>query len=165
MPAISYKYRVTYADGKSRTCSDTSSASCEVTDEEYLKIVQGAAEGYDIMEICGLEDVVSRMKNHVKKYDSYFSLNGTLRETPLKTPREIVDANVYLERSFINHIRSYDDPVAEMLRPEQTMTVYRSDGSCVEIRYSRGKITYKDSRKKGQTCMMTADTFLSWVVH
>ena len=68
MPAISYKYRVTYADGKSRTCSDTSSASCEVTDEEYLKIVQGAAEGYDIMEICGLEDVVSRMKNHLKKY-------------------------------------------------------------------------------------------------
>lgn len=93
------------------------------------------------------------------------SLNGMWRETPLKTPREIADVEVFLEKSFITHIRSYKDPVVEMTRPEQTMTVYRSDGSYVEIFYSRGEVTYRDSRKKGQTCMMTADTFLDWVVH
>jgi len=165
MPAISYKYRVAYADGRKRNCSDASSASCEVTDEEYLIIVRGVAEGYDIMEISDLEDVAARMKNHVKKYDSYFSLNGMWRETPLKTPREIADVEVFLEKSFITHIRSYKDPVVEMTRPEQTMTVYRSDGSYVEIFYSHGEVTYRDSRKKGQTCMMTADMFLDWVVH
>ena len=165
MQSMLFKYRITYADGQVRYCPDSFTASINVTDEEYLQIIQGVADGCDIMDIEGLEDVVSRMKARAEELDPHFTVKGTWRNQPLKTLREIADVEVFLDLQFVTHIRSYKDPISEMTRPEQAMTVYRSDGSSVEITYRQGKITYRDSRKKGQTCVMTADTFLSWVVH
>ena len=88
-------------------------------------------------------------------------LNGTYWDQALKTPRKIESVEIFLDKQFIGHIRSLSDPVGEMTRPEQIMTVYRSDGSSVEIRYRRGEVEYRDSRKKGTIAVMTVDSFLS----
>ena len=45
------------------------------------------------------------------------------------------------------------------------MTIYRSDGSSVELCYRRGEVEYRDSRKSGSVGKMTADRFLDLIVH
>ena len=164
MPQINYRYTITYDNGRMRSQGNNRLSVINISDEDYLKIVAGISYGKSLMEIDGIESVLKAMRDIVIDCDNYENLNGTYRTKRLKTPRKIKSIELYLDEGIIHHIRSLADPVAEMTRPEQTMTVYRADGSSVEIHYKYGKISYRDSRKKGQICSMTADTFLNWVV-
>lgn len=164
MPVINYLYTVTYENGRTRSSRASATQTIEVTDEDYLTIVKGVAGGKSLSEIAGIDSVLSSMRAHVVDDDSYMGLNGSYRNKKLREPRRIQGIELFLEDGFVRRIMSLSDPIAEMTRPEQVMTVYRSDGSSVEIHYRRGEIMYIDSKKKGQHSIMTADTFLNWFV-
>lgn len=161
MPTIRYSCEVKYENGKVRPKGECANCCVDVTEEEYIKLVQGISEGKTLPDISGIDEVLNRMRDNVIRSDSFMNLNGTYRDQALKTPRKIESVEVFLDKQFIGHIRSLSDPVGEMTRPEQIMTVYRSDGSSVEIRYRRGEVEYRDSRKKGTIAVMTVDSFLS----
>ena len=165
MPAILYKYLITYADGRKRRCKECFTGHLDVSEDEYLRVVEGIASGHDLIYMDGIDDLREKMFENVRWLDSWSNMNGSLREKPLQKPREIVDIIVFMDPREVESIRSIPDPVTEMKRPEQNMTVYRSDGSHVDITYKHGWISYVDSRKTGSVCSMTADTFISWVVH
>ena len=161
MPTIRYSCEVKYENGKVRPKGECANCCVDVTEEEYIKLVQGISEGKTLPDISGIDEVLNRMRDNVIRSDSFMNLNGTYRDQALKTPRKIESVEVFLDKQFIGHIRSLSDPVGEMTHPEQIMTVYRSDGSSVEIRYRRGEVEYRDSRKKGTIAVMTVDSFLS----
>lgn len=161
MPTIYYSCEVTYENGKVRPKGDYAASCVEVTDEEYIKIVKGISEGKTLTDISGIDEVIKRMQDNVIRSDPYMNLNGTYRDQALKTPRKIKNMDIELDKQFVRHVRTLSDPVREMMRPEQVMTVYRSDGSFVELHYRRGEIEYMDSRKKGTKAIITAKSFLN----
>ena len=119
-----------------------------------MRIVQGVSDGLALMEMQGIDEVLERMRERAQEYDRYTAADGSWRGRQLKKPRDIKEINLFLEESFTNHILSMKDPVTEMKRTEQTMTVYRGDGSCVEIRYRHGKVKLAYSGKRGETRVM-----------
>lgn len=150
MPTIRYSCEVKYENGKVRPKGECANCCVDVTEEEYIKLVQGISEGKTLPDISGIDEVLNRMRDNVIRSDSFMNLNGTYRDQALKTPRKIESVEVFLDKQFIGHIRSLSDPVGEMTRPEQIMTVYRSDGSSVEIRYRRGEVEYGTPERMAQ---------------
>ena len=165
MISLSYGYTVTYKNGWERTLGGSQWMVISIQDDEHLKIVEGIAAGLDLMDIPGIDPILEQMRQDVIWDDSWHNTNGTKRNSKLKKPREYQKIEMYLEPRIIRHIRSMKNPVEEMSRPEQKMTIYRSDGSYVTISYKNGRVHYSDSREKGRAASMTADTFLDWIVH
>lgn len=159
---INYDCTITYKDGKHRNLS---LASVKVTKEEYRAVVAGAAEGKPLEETEGIVDVLSRMKENAAYIDKWTNLNGSYRKTPLKTPRAIEKMEVSLTNEEVRKIRRMPDPLAAFDRPEEHMTVYRSDGSSVTIRSEFGTVQITDTRKRGTMISMDADQFLSCFLH
>ena len=165
MVSLSYKYTITYTNGWERNLGDYQSMIANIQEEDYLKIVKGVADGLELMEIEDIDSVLEEMKQNVIWDDSWYNTNGTRRNSQLKKPREYQKIEMFLDQKTVKHIRSMKNPMEEMSRPEQNMTVYRSDGSHVTLSYKNGTIKYTDSRKQGSVFSMTADTFLNWFVH
>lgn len=72
---------------------------------------------------------------------------------------------LFLTDEDLRKIRSMPDPLAAFDRPEEHMTVYRSDGSSVTIRSEFGTVQITDTRKRGTMISMDADQFLSCFLH
>jgi hypothetical protein len=85
-----------------------------------------------------------------------------LVDVDIRTGKCIVKA---LEDEDLRKIRSMPDPLAAFDRPEEHMTVYRSDGSSVTIRSEFGTVQITDTRKRGTMISMDADQFLSCFLH
>ena len=109
----------------------------KVTREEYRLIIAGAAQGRSLEETEGIDDVLSRMKENVEFIDKWTNLNGSLRKAPMKKQREIEKMELFLTDEDLRKIRSMPDPLAAFDRPEEHMTVYRSDGSSPQRRIQR----------------------------
>ena len=129
----------------------------KVTREEYRLIIAGAAQGRSLEETEGIDDVLSRMKENVEFIDKWTNLNGSLRKAPMKKQREIEKMELFLTDEDLRKIRSMPDPLASFDRPEEHMTVYRSDGSSVSIRSEFGTVQITDTRKKGTIISMDAE--------
>lgn len=90
----------------------------------------------------------------------YQSMIANIQEEDyLKIVKGVADGLELME------IEDIDSVLEEMSRPEQNMTVYRSDGSHVTLAYKNGTVKYTDSRKQVSVFSMTADAFLNWFVH
>ena len=165
MPSFEFHYIVTYENGKIRSPGDRSIMRVELSDEEYVKIAVGLSEGKELMSIPDIEDVLERMKQRVVEYDVYYSLDGRLKSKPSTRQRKISAVEVSAQSWDIDRFRRMKDPRTELSRPAQSMTIYRSDGSSVELCYRRGEVEYRDSRKSGSVGKMTADRFLDLIVH
>ena len=72
---------------------------------------------------------------------------------------------IFLTDEDLRKIRSMPDPLAAFDRPEEHMTVYRSDGSGVTIRSKFGTVQITDTGKRGTIISMDADQFLSFFLH
>ena len=165
MPTLDFHYVVAYENGKIRASGDHRSMRVELTEEEYIKVAVGLSEGLELMDIPGIEDVLERMRQRVIEFDVYYSLDGRLKSKASIRRRKISTVEVSARSWDIDRFRSMKDPRTELSRPEQSMTIYRNDGSSVEICYRRGEVEYKDSRKRGSTGIMTADRFIDRFVH
>ena len=71
------------------------------------------------------------MKQNVIWDDSWHNTNGTRRNSQLKKPREYQKIEMFLDQKTVKQRRSMQNHMEEMRRPEQNMTVYRSDGTHV----------------------------------
>ena len=160
---VKYNCIITYKGGTRNRTLELNTV--KVTREEYRLIVAGAAQGRSLEETDGIEDVLSRMRENVEFIDKWTNLNGSLRKAPLKNPREIEKMELFLTDEDLRKIRSVPDPLAAFDRPEEHMTVYRSDGSSVTIRSEFGTVQITDTRKRGTMISMDADQFLSCFLH
>lgn len=158
---FNYKYRITYGNG--RTYDHENILMCvEITEEEYKRILRGIKDGYTLNDAPGIEDVRERMREDIITYDPWRKLDGAIREQKLTTPREIREIDLYLEEREVRRIRAIADIDGDVERPEQKMTIYRTDGSYVELVYKMGKVQVADSKKSGYM-VLGADQFASWV--
>ena len=144
---VKYNCIITYKGGTRNRTLELNTV--KVTREEYRLIIAGAAQGRSLEETEGIDDVLSRMKENVEFIDKWTNLNGSLRKAPMKKQREIEKMELFLTDEDLRKIRSMPDPLASFDRPEEHMTVYRSDGSSVSIRSEFGTVQITDTRKKG----------------
>ncbi len=160
MITLLFGYTITGADGVKHMTSECGYMISDVQEEEFLKIVRGIADGLELKEIQGIDSVLERMRQIVMGPAS--RSGGRMRW--LRQFGADCKMDFYLDPDAVGHIRDLKDPVQEMSRPEQNITVYRSDGSHVTFTYSRGIITYVDPKGAGRV-FMTADTFIRDTVH
>ena len=160
---VKYNCIITYKGGTRNRTLELNTV--KVTREEYRLIIAGAAQGRSLEETEGIDDVLSRMKENVEFIDKWTNLNGSLRKAPMKKQREIEKMELFLTDEDLRKIRSMPDPLAAFDRPEEHMTVYRSDGSSVSIRSEFGTVQITDTRKKGALISMDAEQFLSCFLH
>jgi len=160
---IHFHYKITYSTGK--TCMiDRIELAAIIPDEEYKTIIRGIADGRQLSEIEGIDQSITAMTESVHSMDSYIDTNGKFRDTPLKKRRTITALEFFLPEREVQNIRRMKDPVENLTRPEQKMTVYRNDGSSVGFVYKNGEVTFSDSKDRGVIHRMKADAFLSRVI-
>ena len=78
----------------------------------------------------------------------WMNKNGSWRSTPLKKNRAVSKIELFMTDSEYARIRKMKDPIETLNRPEEHMTIYRSDGSFVSLKYENGRVTICDSREK-----------------
>lgn len=156
-----FQYRITYESGQAYDRPHR--LNVPVTKEEYNKIMLGILDGKSIREIEGIDEVIAKMTEQVQFVDRWYNLNGTQRKTPLKKPRDISDLDFFLPQSEYMRIKKMKNPKEVMERPEEHMTIYRSDGSSVTISSENGKVKVTDSRKNNMGSIREADHFISLI--
>lgn len=157
-----FRYRVTYANA--RFCERPHVVMAKIPLDEYKRIVKGVLEGKLINEIDNINESIETMTEMVYYTDSWINMNGSQRTEPLKKSREISELEFFLPDSELKRLREMKDPMKTFERPEQHMTIYRNDGSRVEIRYEYGQVKVVDSRKPNSHIIRESDYFISLIV-
>lgn len=160
---LEFQCRITYENGQSYDRNNLFSVG--VSKEEYKTVMLGVIKGIPIKEIPGIDDVISRMTEKVQDMDSYINLDGSYRTTRLKKPRAISEMEFTLPSSEYHRIMKMADPEAVFDRPEEHMTLYRNDGSSVNLSSENGKITIRDSRNKTSHTIMDVEHFISHIIY
>ena len=133
----------------------------DITEEEYARIMIGSAKGLPFREIEGIENALEKMAEAVKTSDRYMNLDNSYRKTALKKPREISCLEFYLPENEIIRIKRIKNPEEMFTLPTEQMTIHRSDGSTVFIKYEYGRVMIKDAHAEGTTVYMDVEHFLS----
>ena len=74
--------------------------------------------------------------------------------------RKIISVEPYLEEREYQRILRMKDPLESFDRLEESMTLYRSDGSFVKLTSDFGLVKVEDSYHKGMIRIIEADTFI-----
>ncbi len=157
-----FQYRITYADG--RFYDRPHVVTARISMDEYKRIIQGVLEGKLINEIDNITKAIEKMTGMVCYIDSWVNMNGSQRTEPLKKARKIAELEFLLPDSEYKRLRKMKDPMKTFDRPEQHMTIYRDDGSSVEISYEYGQVKVVDSRKSNSRIIREVDSFLSLII-
>lgn len=158
-----FRYVITYESGQIYD-SKNSTLCVPVTKEEYKSIVRGVLNGIPMIENTEIPQLLEKMKELVEFCDRYKNLNGSDRKTPLKKARHFSKLEYYMSDYDYNRIRKMKDPLAEIDRPAQQMTIYRADGSSVTITSENGLVQIRDSRNKNSYHQLDADYFISKIL-
>ena len=67
--------------------------------------------------------------------------------------------------SEYTRIKKMKNLIETLTRPEEHMTIYRTDGSFVSLKYENGRVTICDSREKNVRRIADADNFIRDIVH
>ena len=159
-----YCYKITYESGE--VCERRQIQLCvELSKEDYGKIIRGVLDGVSIEKIEGISEAITAMKDNVMSADRWMNKNGSWRSTPLKKNRAVSRIELFMTDSEYARIRKMKDPIETLNRPEEHMTIYRSDGSFVSLKYENGRVTICDSREKNVRRIADADNFIRDIVH
>ena len=156
---FNYCYRITYESGE--VCERRRDQLCvDVSKEEYGKIITGVLAGIPIERIDGISSVITEMKNNVMLADRWLNKNGSWRRSPLKKNRVFSKIELFMTDSEYDRVHKMKNPIETLNRPEEHMTIYRSDGSFVNLKYENGQVTICDSREKNVGRILDADNFI-----
>lgn len=154
-----YCYRITYESGE--VCERRRDQLCvEVSKEEYEKIINGVLTGIPIEQIAGISSVIAEMKDNVMFTDRWRNKNGSWRKKPLKKNRAFSKIELFMTDSEYTRIQKMKNPIETLKRSEEHMTIFRSDGSFVSVKYENGQVTICDSREKNVRRIVDADNFI-----
>ena len=159
---IAFDYLVTFQDG--RTVNRHDRLFPNFSDEEFRLIVKGLVAGYEFAAIPDIEPILTKLNENVELGEQYLSINGVFLEAKIKKPRVIMDIEYAIPSDQLNQLLAFRDHMEQLDRPEDSMTIYRNDGSCVTIKSKFGKVWLTDSRRLQTTTTMEADYFLSRVL-
>ena len=82
---LSFDYRVTFRNGV--TADRQFKLFADITDDEFRMIVKGILSGYTFAEIPGIDIVIRKLGEQVEYIERSLSINGIVRDVPLKKPR------------------------------------------------------------------------------
>ena len=159
---IAFDYLVTFQDG--RTVNRHDRRFPNFSDEEFRLIVKGLVAGYEFAAIPDIEPILTKLNENVELGEQYLSINGVFLEAKIKKPRVIMDIEYAIPSDQLNQLLAFRDHMEQLDRPEDSMTIYRNDGSCVTIKSKFGKVWLTDSRRLQTPTTMEADYFLSRVL-
>lgn len=151
-------YRIWYDDSGPAYQSDTFQPCVEITDEDYIKILTGVRAGKEIRNLKGINDALEKMQEAVLWSDRWRNRDGSERSVPLQKTRHVQLIEYFLTQKDQTKVLRMQDPAKELNRPEDTMTIFRSDGTPVLLTYKHGEITVKE---KTQTITWDAEEFLN----
>lgn len=86
--------------------------------------------------------------------------NGSWRKTPLKKNRAFSRIELFMTDSEYTRIKKMKNLIETLNRPEEHMTIYRTDGSFVSSKYENSQVTICDSREKNVRRVVEADNFI-----
>lgn len=132
--------------------------------EEYCLIVRGLVEGYTFTAIPGVEPILARLHEEVEFGEQHLSINGNFLDKPIRKPRKISAVKFSVPEKQLKKLLAFRDHMELLDKPEESMTVYRADGSHVTIKSAFGQVWLTDSSGPGATTKMDADYFLSRVL-
>lgn len=156
---FNYCYRITYESGEIyERCRDQ--LCVEVSKEEYEKIITGVLAGIPIEQIDGISSVIAEMKDNVLFADRWLNKNGSWRKTPLKKNRAFSRIELFMTDSEYTRIKKMKNLIETLNRPKEHMTIYRTDGSFVSLKYENSQVTICDSREKNVRRVVEADNFI-----
>ena len=153
-----YRYRISYANGKIYDSKD--SLFVDVTKEQYNKIVLEMISGKSFSDIQGIDDIKAKMIEDIEFVDRFTNLDGTNRKAALKKCRPYTDIEVYIPDREYKRLKSINNLEEFLSRPEEHMTIYRSDGSYITISVENGLVKVIDSKYRHQTTIRKADDFI-----
>ena len=116
--------------------------------------------GIPIERIDGISSVITEMKNNVMLADRWLNKNGSWRRNPLKKIRAFSKIELFMTDSEYARVRKMENPIETLNRPEEHMTIYRSDASFVSLKYENGQVAICDSREKNVRRILDADNFI-----
>ena len=132
--------------------------TAEMSEAEYLKLAKAIRNNESIAD--AVPGIITQVKEKALTLESHLTVSGEWRDKPLKKPREADSISVWLDPYDAARIKKMKDPEEELHRSEQNMTIYRSDGSFIEIRYWNGQVYIMDSLKRTTISSRTADQFI-----
>ena len=81
-------------------------------------------------------------------------------KTPLKKNRAFSRIELFMTDSEYTRIKKMKNLIETLNRPEEHMTIYRTDGSFVSLKYENSQVTICDSREKNVRRVVEADNFI-----
>ena len=159
---IAFDYRVTFQDGVTVDRHDR--LFPEFTNEEYCLIVKGLVGGYAFTAIPGIEPILSKLHEDVEFGEQYLTINGNFLDKPIRKRRVIERIEFSIPEKQLKKMLAFRDHIELLDKPEESMTVYRTDGSHVKIKTVFGEVWLTDSRGPSATTKTDADYFLSRVL-
>ena len=159
---MTFNYRVTFKNGVVAERNEITSVA--LTGEELKTVVKGLADGCALTSIPGIESVLEKMRLLVEDYELHMSIIGVFRDRPLKRPREITNIEYSLPKWQQQKLIGFRDHMDYLDKPEESMVIYRADGSYVTIKSYLGEVHLTDSRQKTSTRCMSVDRFLSRII-
>lgn len=156
---LRYTFQITYADGRTRSLDKNSHMVADVPLDVFEAVVEAFLQGKSLDETEALLEYIPGMREDVIYGDRFVNLDGTYRKEALKRPRDISEVEFFLTDGDIRKIRGMKDPLEALCRPEEEMTVYRSDGSAVRIRSFFGEVEIKDINRR-ETHILSSDEFI-----
>ncbi len=156
---FNFQCRVTYENGQ--TYERQHMLIIQIGIDEYKKIVLGVLDGKEIKEVDGITGVIEEMTETFLEFDRWTNMDGSNRKEPLKIRRAISAIEFYMPLSDYQRFKKIKNPFEVLERPEEHMTIYRSDGSSVKFISTFGQIKVLDSRQPNCSKVLDADVFLA----
>ena len=122
---VEFEYTVTYESGETRSSINASSAN--LTEEQFSRLVRAIKEKPELDDREELSDIIAELESTVRWTDKWTAMNGKLRTSALKRPRQITGISLRLDKRFMSRIAKY--PVNLLNRPEVSMTIVDSNGT------------------------------------
>ena len=148
MQSLSFDYYFKYAGDEEFRFRR--GACVEVSDEDFLQILAFVKENG--LKMDALEPKMPRLFSEVRENavwsDMFYDRNGYYLKKPLKKSRELFDLHFRLSESDAERMKRMRDPETVLKRPQESMKIYRSDGSFLTLTTDADKVSIKDSREK-----------------
>ena len=154
-----YSYRISYVNGK--ICDNKVTLVVDVAKEQYKKIVLEMMSGKAFFDIQGIDDDIKcKIIKDIEFVDRFTNLDGTMRKTAPKKCCAYTDIEVYIPDREYKRLKSIKNLEEFLSRPEEHMTIHRSDGSYISICVENGLVKFRDSKDGHQTTIREADDYI-----
>lgn len=106
-------------------------------------------------DITDFEEVVRLDKEYIENWDIGLDI-----KILLKTVMVVAKKDGSMTDSEYTRIKKMKNLIETLNRPEEHMTIYRTDGSFVSLKYENSQVTICDSREKNVRRVVEADNFI-----